>query len=83
MQRNLDRRIELIFPLENQELKNRLMDTVQVLLRDNVKARELNSEGNYIRILPSKDAPEVNSQEVLLAQASERNRYIDTITFEN
>ena len=83
MQRNLDRRIELIFPLENQELKNRVMDIVQVMLSDNVKARELNADGDYIRVKPKKGEPVTNVQEVLLARASERIQHIDTITVEN
>jgi polyphosphate kinase len=53
MDRNFDRRIEALIPVEETRLKHYLRDTViGVLLRDNVKARELHSDGTYIRLEP-------------------------------
>ncbi|MEJ2292263.1 MAG: polyphosphate kinase 1 [Deinococcales bacterium] len=47
MQRNLDRRIEAVFPVEDERLKVKVMRVLELLLRDNVKARELTADGTY------------------------------------
>lgn len=58
MQRNLNRRVEVVFPVESPALKRRLMDQIIGMeLRDNVKSRELLPDGQYRRILP-KDGEE-------------------------
>jgi len=51
MKRNLDRRVEVVTPILDANLKRYLKDTVlAAYLRDNVKARILNSEGTYDRV---------------------------------
>ncbi len=48
MTRNLDRRVEVVAPVLAPHLKKYLKDTVlSAYLRDNVKARIMNSEGLY------------------------------------
>ena len=48
MARNLDRRVEVVTPVLDQQLKRFLKDTVlAAYLRDNVKARVMNSDGSY------------------------------------
>jgi len=50
MSRNLDRRVEVVTPVLDQQLKDYLKDTVlAAYLRDNVKARVMNSTGVYER----------------------------------
>jgi len=50
MARNLDRRVEVVVPVLDAELKNYLKDTViAAYLRDNVKARNMTSDGSYER----------------------------------
>ena len=50
MSRNLDRRVEVVTPVLDQQLKDYLKDTVlAAYLRDNVKARVMNSAGVYER----------------------------------
>lgn len=67
MQRNLDRRVEIAFPVENQKLKEEILKTlIKVTLKDNVKARILNTDGTY-RLAEVKDTSKrVNSQEWLM-----------------
>ena len=67
MQRNLDRRVEIAFPVENQKLKEEILKTlIKVTLKDNVKARILNTYGTY-RLAEVKDTSKrVNSQEWLM-----------------
>lgn len=67
MQRNLDRRVEVAFPIENEKLKEEIVKTlIKVSLKDNVKARLLNPDGSY-RFVEIKDSTKrVNSQEWLM-----------------
>lgn len=63
MPRNLDRRVEVVAPVENVNLKNYLKNEyLQAYLRDNVKARELMSDGFYKRVNPTSNELEFNSQ---------------------
>jgi polyphosphate kinase len=53
MPRNFRRRVEIMFPIENPQLKRRIVDGILgVVLADNVKARELQSDGTYRRVPP-------------------------------
>jgi polyphosphate kinase len=71
MDRNLIRRVEVVFPVEVPELKRRLIDEVlAVSLADNVKARELLADGSYRRVEPGPDQPRVRSQERFLELAA-------------
>lgn len=64
MPRNLDRRVELLFPIEDEDARERIEHILQVYLHDNVKARQLNSDGTYSRV--EKNGEKVlNSQEYL------------------
>lgn len=63
MDRNLSRRVEVDWPVEQPDLKARLIDEILgTTLIDNVKARELRSDGSYRRIVPSADEEAVRSQ---------------------
>ena len=48
MPRNLDRRVELVFPVEDAELKQRLFATLDLLLRDTVNARRMLPTKEYV-----------------------------------
>jgi polyphosphate kinase len=63
MSRNLDRRVEVVAPVLDPQAKTYLKDTVLgAYLRDNVKARVMNSDGSYVQ--PAMEAGEepFNSQ---------------------
>lgn len=49
MTRNLDRRIELMFPVEQIDHKERVLHALRAMFRDNVKARVLGPDGTYAR----------------------------------
>ena len=49
MPRNLDRRVEILFPVEDEQLKKRLMHILEVQLEDNVKAQYLQPDGTYVK----------------------------------
>jgi polyphosphate kinase len=75
MPRNFFRRIELMFPVEDARLKARLIrELLPVILKDNVKARQLKADGGYVRLSPAEGEEAIRSQGVLLAQARESAR---------
>jgi polyphosphate kinase len=68
MPRNFIRRIEVLCPIEDPPLKQRLLNEVLgTALRDNVKTRALQPEGNYVRV--QRPGAAVRSQIVLLETA--------------
>lgn len=63
MPRNLSRRIEVLFPIEDKISKERIENTLDIILKDNVKAREQQSDGRYQYV--KNDEQDVNSQVAL------------------
>lgn len=49
MPRNLERRVEILFPVDSPKLKKKLLHILQSQLRDNVKASVLTKDGTYAR----------------------------------
>ena len=49
MPRNLERRVEILFPVDRPELKERLLHILQSQLADNIKASVLKPDGTYTR----------------------------------
>jgi polyphosphate kinase len=67
MPRNLDRRVEVLFPVESPELRKRLRDEIlEVHLRDTKQARRLLPDGSYERVLPPEGEEPFGSQEWLM-----------------
>jgi polyphosphate kinase len=63
MPRNFRRRVEIMFPIEDPRLLNRIVDgLLGVVLSDNVKARVLQPDGTYLRVVPAPGEPPVRSQ---------------------
>src|SRR6516162_2347620 len=70
MDRNLSRRVEVVFPVEAPELKQRLIQEVLAIsMADNCKARELLPDGSYRRVQPEPGQPVVRSQDRFLEVA--------------
>ncbi len=72
MPRNLHRRIETVFPLEDPHLKKKVMQVFDLNLRDNEKARELGTDGNYRAVARKPGQKRLNSQERLLELSARR-----------
>ncbi|MEA2175591.1 MAG: polyphosphate kinase [Blastocatellia bacterium] len=67
MHRNLDRRVEVVTPIKDSQLKRQLKDDIlDAYLRDNVKARRLLPDGTYERVQPVQDEEAFNSQEYFI-----------------
>lgn len=50
MPRNLERRVEILFPVEKEELKQRIIHILDVQLRDNIKANILTKDNTYEKV---------------------------------
>lgn len=50
MSRNLDRRVEIMFPVEDAKLKKEVKHILDVQLEDNVKAQLMQPDGSYVRV---------------------------------
>jgi polyphosphate kinase len=70
MPRNFQRRIEVMFPVEEPALKARVLEeALGVGFKDNVKARQLANDGAYLPVPLTLDGNTVRSQIVLLEMA--------------
>jgi len=54
MGRNLDRRVELLIPIEDRDCKNRLLRILNSYFNDSESATELKSDGSYVAVEPKK-----------------------------
>ena len=72
MHRNLDKRLEIIFPIIDARLRRRLIKTLKTYFNDNVKARRLLPDGTYERVV--RKGRRVRAQEVFYNQAVEAAR---------
>ncbi len=83
MPRNLDRRVEILFPVEEEEIKKSVYHILEVELADNVKAHILNKDGQYEKI-DKRGKVLVNSQEqfckeVKIKKEKEKDVYQDRV----
>ncbi|OKL37276.1 RNA degradosome polyphosphate kinase [Domibacillus mangrovi] len=62
MTRNMIKRVEILFPIIEDELKDRLTNFLQLQLSDNAKARYQDSEGNFHYVERNKGDVYINSQ---------------------
>jgi polyphosphate kinase len=84
MPRNLDRRIELLVPVEDPDVKERLIAILETYFEDNVKARALQADGSYKRVKAGRKKQR-RSQEILYDDVCRRIReqqQSQTTTFE-
>ena len=69
MNRNMMRRVELAWPIEDADLRQRIIDECLTLyLQDNADAWSLNSEGQYSRVQPAKSKRVVSQTNKAAAQ---------------
>ena len=71
MPRNLEKRVEIVFPVEDEQIKKEVMHILDIQMKDNVKASILQADGTYTK--PDKRGKTlVNSQEYFCREATER-----------
>ncbi|OSO90989.1 polyphosphate kinase 1 [Cylindrospermopsis raciborskii CENA303] len=67
MRRNLDRRVEVITPIRDQEIAKDLQEILGIMLADNRQAWDLQPDGNYTQRTPKDNSSEANSQTILMS----------------
>lgn len=84
MPRNLDKRVETAFPIEEESLKERIKETLKITLSDTVKARVQKPDGTYERI-DRRGKESIHSQLIFHKQATENykkaKKHIDSEMF--
>jgi polyphosphate kinase len=85
MPRNLDRRIELFFPVEAPDCQRKVLACLDAMFADNVKARVLQQDGSYKRKRPARGEEPLRAQIHLYREAERelgRSRAIKGVVFE-
>ena len=72
MPRNLDRRIEVLVPVEDSRLRSDLAEVLDALLADTRFSWELHADGLWHRTRPKGRTEPVSAQDLLMARASKR-----------
>lgn len=73
MTRNLDRRVEQLFPILDPEIKEEVINIYQHMWNDNIKTRELKVDGHYEKI-DRRGKESLDSQEYFMTQANKKNK---------
>lgn len=70
-QRNLDRRVEAVVPIEDPALVAELRELLEIMLSDNRQAWELQPDGTFVQRRPGPDEPERSTHELLMQRATQ------------
>ncbi len=74
MPRNLNRRVETMFPVEEESNKEQIKVVLQLYLSDTRKARRLTASGEYVRVAPREGEEPFSAQETLLGMTADQIR---------
>lgn len=74
MTRNLDRRLEIMFPIEDEKIKDEITDILKLYFKDNTNSWVLDAEGQYTRKTPQKNEKVFRVQDYLCAQAVKKEK---------
>ncbi|MFP4151570.1 MAG: polyphosphate kinase 1 [Alkalispirochaeta sp.] len=72
MPRNLEKRVELMFPVENPDIQRRIRKILDTFFRDNVKAFLMKSDCDWVRKAPTKQEKPFRAQAELYKRIRER-----------
>ena len=82
MPRNLDRRVEVVAPVDDPDLTRRIEQVLEIMLKDNVQAWELGEDGEWQRQHPAEGAEVVAThrvlQELALRQGAVTRRAVES-----
>jgi polyphosphate kinase len=70
MPRNLEKRVELLFPVQDEKLRKELNGILNDYFRDNCQASRLNSEGAWSRLVPAEGEKKFRVQREMLSRAA-------------
>ena len=72
MTRNTVKRVEIAVPIYDEDIKNKIQRDFDILLSDNVKAREQYSDGKYRKVVAKENEPKINAQELFFEESYNR-----------
>ena len=75
MPRNLDRRVEIVFPVEDEKIKKEIKHILDVEFKDNVKAHILQPDGTYEK-MNRRGKAKVNSQMIFCQEAEDKAKAV-------
>ncbi|MDO4966699.1 MAG: RNA degradosome polyphosphate kinase [Lachnospiraceae bacterium] len=78
MPRNLERRVEILYPIDDEKLKEEVIHILDVLLSDNIRASFMQKDGTYEKI-DRRGKVSVCAHEVFKEEATEASKKTDTI----
>ncbi|WP_336338550.1 polyphosphate kinase 1 [Haloarcula brevis] len=79
MTRNLDYRVEAVTPVTSPEIQRQLRFTLELVLADNRKLWEMDSDGEYHQRYPDDGGQVVSAQDVLMREALKAGRADDSV----
>lgn len=71
MTRNTEHRVEISCPIVSEKSKEKIEHILEVIMKDNVKARILQNDKKYIKLLSKEDEESINSQLTFMKEALE------------
>ena len=80
MPRNFHRRVEVLIPILDPAVRERVVDNLDLLFDDNTKTWELGVDGKYTKMIPPPGAPLLRVQTRLMELARERSRQNDALS---
>ena len=75
MPRNLERRVEILFPIEDEKLKEKAYHILEGELRDTLKASVMQDDGTYEKV-DRRGRESYSSQDVFVAEAMEEAKML-------
>jgi polyphosphate kinase len=73
MPRNLEKRVEILFPVEQEDLKKEVIHILDIELQDNVKAHVLQPDDTYVKV-DRRGKVSLSSQDYFVEEAREKAR---------
>jgi polyphosphate kinase len=77
MHRNLHNRVELITPIYDVKLKEKLWEFINIIINDNRQSWELKDDGTYAQRTPKEGEEERSTHEILMARTLQREKSIN------
>ncbi len=75
MPRNLDKRVEIVFPVEDEKIKKEVMHILEIQMADNMKAHVLQADGTYEKV-DRRGKTLLNAQEYFCKEATEKAKVV-------
>jgi polyphosphate kinase len=70
MHRNLERRVEIMFPVQDEKIRDELLDVLNAYFMDNCQARVLDSAGTWKQLSPAQGEKPFRVQKDMLSRAA-------------